>query len=101
LNQGLKTFLEGVSTYQAGTKKFSAGTNKMEKEFQSQLDSLLAMLSNDDKVYRSYVSDDNTNVNFVQFVMKTTGVSIAAEEPAKEPAPAEKNLWEKFLDLFR
>ena len=101
LNQGLKSFLEGVSTYQNGTEKFSAGTNKMDQEFGEQLDSLMAMLSNDDKVYRSYVSDDNTNVNFVQFVIKTTGVSIAAEEPAVEPAPAEKNLWEKFLDLFR
>lgn len=101
LNQGLKTFFEGVSTYQSGTKKFSAGTSQMEKEFQGQLDSMMAMLSNDDKVYRSYVSDDNANVNFVQFVLKTAGVSAAAEEPAIEPAPAEKNLWEKFLDLFR
>lgn len=101
LNNGMKTFLEGVATYRAGTKTFHAGTSKMEKELTGQLDSLMSMLSSDGKVYRSYVSDDNTNVNLVQFVIKTDGITKETKAPAVEPKPAEKNLWEKFLDLFR
>jgi putative membrane protein len=101
LNQGLKTFLEGVAAYRSGTEKFSFGTSEMEKEFGSQLDSLVDRLSNEGEVYESYVSDDNSNVNFVQFVMKTAGISPEVEDPKVEPKPAEKNLWEKFLDLFR
>jgi len=101
LNDGMKTFLEGVAAYRAGTKAFSTGATQMETEMSNQLDTLLAMLSNDGKVYRSFVSDENTNVNFVQFVIKTDGISQENKAPATEPAPAEKNLWEKFLDLFR
>jgi putative membrane protein len=101
LNTGMKTFLEGVATYRAGTKTFNAGASQMESQMNDQLDSLLAMLSNDGKVYHSFVSDDNTNVNFVQFVIKTDGISIKAKEPATDPKPDEKNLWEKFLDLFK
>ena len=101
LNNSMKTFLEGVATYRAGTKSFSAGTTKMEKELGNQLDSLLSMLSSDGKVYHSYVSSDNTNVNFVQFVIKTGGISAEVTAPATEPTPIEKSLWQKFLDLFR
>jgi hypothetical protein len=67
----------------------------------NQLDSLMAMLSSDGKVYHSFISEDNTNVNFVQFVIKTDGINGQTKAPATEPKPAEKNLWEKFLDLFR
>lgn len=101
LNNGMKTFLEGVATYRAGTKAFSTGATQMETEMGDQLDSLLSMLSNDGKVYQSFVSNDNTNVNFVQFVIKTEGINLETKAPATEPKPAEKNLWEKFLDLFR
>jgi X-X-X-Leu-X-X-Gly heptad repeat protein len=101
LNSGMKTFLQGVSTYRTGTKAFSAGTGKMEKQLNSQLDSMMNLLSAEGKVFHSYVSDDNTNVNFVQFVIKTDGIAIQKEEPASEPKPAEKSLWEKFLDLFK
>ncbi len=101
LNDGMKLFLEGVATYQAGTKAFSTGASRMETEMNNQLDSMLAMLSNDGKVYRSYVSEENTNVNFVQFVIKTDGINGQTKVPATEPKPDEKNLWQKFLDLFR
>jgi X-X-X-Leu-X-X-Gly heptad repeat protein len=101
LNVSMKTFLEGVATYRTGTKAFSAGASQMNTEMSRQLDSLMAMLSNDGEVYHSFLSDDNTNVNFVQFVIKTEGISGETKEPATEPKPAAKNLWEKFLDLFR
>lgn len=101
LNASMKAFLEGVTTYREGTKAFSAGANQMDTELSNQLDSLMAMLSSDGEIYHSYISDDNTNVNFVQFVFKTEGINAKTKEPAIEPKPAEKNLWEKFLDLFR
>lgn len=101
LNEGMKTFLEGVATYRTGTKAFTAGASRMDKEMSNQLDSLMSMLSNDGKLYSSFVSDDNTNVNFVQFVIKTDGINSKTKAPATEPKPVEKSLWEKFLDLFR
>ncbi len=101
LNSGMKTFLEGLAAYREGTKAFTTGASQIDTEMNNQLDSLLAMLSNDGKIYQSYLSDDNTNVNFVQFVIKTDGITAETKAPATEPKPVEKNLWEKFLDLFR
>ena len=101
LNDGMKTFLEGVSAYRVGTKSFRVETSQMEKQMGSQLDSLLSLLSNDGQVYHSYVSTENSNVNFVQFIMKTEGINIETKAPATEPTVQVKSLWEKFLDLFR
>lgn len=101
LNDGMKAFIEGVAEYRAGTKAFRAGAKQMDTEMTNQLDSLMAMLSSDGKVYQSFVSEDNNNVNFIQFVMKTDGINGEAKTTAQEPKPEEKNLWEKFLDLFR
>lgn len=101
LNNSMKTFLEGVAVYRAGTNTFRAGTSTMNTEMSNQLDSLLTMLSNDGEVYRSYVSDDNRNVNFVQFVIKTEGINGETTAIATDPKPTEKSLWQKFLDLFR
>lgn len=101
LNDGMKTFLDGISTYRAGTNTFRSETSEMEKQLSGQLDSLLSLLSNDGKVYHSFVSDDNTNVNFVQFIIKTDDINEGPKAPAAEPKAVEKNLWEKFLDLFR
>lgn len=101
LNAGMKTFLEGVATYRAGTKAFHAGATRMDKEMSNQLDSLMSLLSNNGEVYRSFISDENTNVNFVQFVIKADGINGETKKAATEPKQDEKNLWEKFLDLFR
>jgi putative membrane protein len=101
LNNGMKAFLEGVSAYRTGTKAFRVETSQMEKQMGSQLDSLLSLLSSDGQVYHSYVSDENSNVNFVQFIMKTEGINIETTAPATEPTVHAKSLWEKFLDLFR
>ena len=100
LNDGMKKFLEGVASYRLGTKAFSTQANQMEAAMGDQLDSLIDMLSSDGQVFHSYVSDENTNVNFVQFVIKTGGISADAPPPAEEPKPVGKSLWEKFLDLF-
>lgn len=101
LNDGMKAFLDGVAAYRTGTNTFRVETSQMDKQLSSQLDSLLSLLSTDGKVYHSFVSDDNNNVNFVQFIMKTEGINIQTKTPATEPTVQAKSLWEKFLDLFK
>lgn len=101
LNDGMKTFLQGVYDYRAGTRTFKLKTSKMESSINKQLDSMLSLLSDEGKVYQSFVSKENTNVNFVQFILKTDSVAKKASAPAKEPTPQKESLWQKFLDLFR
>ncbi len=101
LNDGMKTFLEGVASYQSGTKTFQQKTSTMEQEVNGQLDSMLSLLSDDGKVYQSFVSKENTNVNFVQFIIKTEEISKKDTTTPTEPTTEKKSIWEKFLDLFR
>ena len=47
-----------------------------------------------------FVSEKNTNVESVQFVIQTEAIEV--EEPAEteESAEEEPSLWQKFLNLF-
>ena len=57
------------------------------------------MSGSDEKIV-SFVSDKNTNVDSVQFVIKTAAVKkeeVVEEEPEKE---APKSFLEKLKDLF-
>ena len=48
----------------------------------------------------SFVSDKNTNVDSVLFVMKTNAVQIQEQESAPEQTEEKQSFWEKFLALF-
>jgi putative membrane protein len=52
-----------------------------------------------DKVV-SFVSDKNTNVSSVQFVLKTDPINIPEAPKAAALKPAEESFWQKLLKLF-
>lgn len=100
LNAGIKKLRDGLTAYKAGTNKLNSGTSNMGPEIDNKIDELISGISgNGDKVV-SFVSDKNTNVSAVQFVMKTDSISIP--EPAKvaETKPVKLNFWQKILKLF-
>ena len=53
--------------------------------------------------YTSFVSEKNTNVESVQFVIKTDGIKIDDEDDAEtaEASEEESGFWQKLLGLFR
>ncbi len=53
-----------------------------------------------DAEIRSFVSEKNTNVESVQFVIKTGAIEKPEVVQTVEDEPQQMSLWEKFLKLF-
>ena len=71
----------------------------MDVEMKERINALIDTYTTDDFDVVSFVSPRNTNVQAVQFVMKTESIKVA-EEPAAEEQTAEPTFWERLLDLF-
>jgi len=112
LRDGTATLLDGAIELHDGTVKLRDGTVELldgtlelrdkttdaylKDKIEKAIDEALG--SDFDPV--SFVSDRNTNVDSVQFVIKTPDISVPEEEYV-EPAPAAPlNFWQKLLGLF-
>ena len=66
-----------------------------------QIDSMLEKFTGSDSEVVSFVSEKNTNVESVQFVIKTTGVEKATVTEEKIQVEENLNMLQKFLRLFK
>ncbi len=97
---GIAQLSDGVGELKEGTSTMRAETKGMDTEVADQIDGLVETVTGGDFAAVSFVSEKNTNVQSVQFVMKTNGIQ---KEEASEGMPeAQKKLtaWQKFLNLF-
>lgn len=107
LDEGVEELLAGVIALYEGTTQLSEGTGElrsetegMDEEITTQIEDLISTISGDAKENVSFVSDKNTNVKAVQFVIQTEGVhGEEADEPV-EAQEEELTFWQKFLNLF-
>lgn len=108
LHAGTKELAGGMDELENGAQKLREGTNELQKEtknlpdeFQSEIDAFMDEFDFSDFEATSFVSSENKNVNIVQFVLQTESIEIEEEETEPEEKEEEKNLWDRFLDLFR
>ncbi|MGN1101205.1 MAG: hypothetical protein ACI4RG_03370, partial [Huintestinicola sp.] len=100
LADGAKELMEGAAEMHDGTSELRSETDKIDDTFGDDLSGMLESMNNDDYEVKSFISEKNTDVKSVQFVIKTDAVLIPeAEEAAAEP---ERKLTfpEKLLSLF-
>lgn len=108
LDEGVAKLLTGIAQLYDGTGELKDGTSAMREEtsgmdtkINDKIDDLLETITGGDMEIESFVSDKNTNVESVQFVIQTDGISTAEQETPAPSAKAERTIWQKFLDLFR
>ena len=100
LNDGVKALFDGTTELKEGTGEFVKETDGIEAEVTDEIDSMINEATGSDVEVTSFVSDKNTNVDSVQFVMQTEAIEIA-EAVNSEPVVEEKlNFWQKLLRLF-
>ena len=91
---------DGAQEMADGTGEFRSETSGMNDQIDEEIDSMLESIggSMDDSV--SFVSEKNTNVESVQFIIQTE--AIEAEDTDDVPAGEEEELtfWQKLLNLF-
>lgn len=100
LNDGVKALFDGTTELKNGTGEFVKETDGIEAEVTDEIDSMINEATGSDVEVTSFVSEKNTNVDSVQFVMQTEAIEIA-EVDNTEPVVEEKlNFWQKLLRLF-
>jgi putative membrane protein len=104
--QGSAQLSAGASSLAGGTKDFSGGmdelndkTKNMDSDMQKQIDDMMKTYTGGNFTPVSFVSDKNTNIKSVQFVMMTEEIKIASAAQVQQQAP-EQNFWDKLAALF-
>lgn len=100
LNDGVRVLFDGTTELKDGTGEFVKETDGIETEVSGEIDSMISEATGSDLDIVSFVSEKNTNVDAVQFVIQTEAIEIA-EAVIEEPIIEEKlDFWQKLLRLF-
>lgn len=100
LLQGITELYDGTSRLESGTSTIHEETSDMDTAISEQVDSMLSGITGENFETGSFVSEQNTNVESVQFVIKTP--AIENTEVAQSVSGEEEALtfWQKLLKLF-
>lgn len=100
LNDGTGQLLEGSTALKDGTGAFLDRITGSEDEISGMVDAIVASFAGSDVELGSFVSEKNTEVTSVQFVIKTEAItqhSAVVETPVVEE---KLTFWQKLLKLF-
>ncbi|NLM18591.1 MAG: hypothetical protein GX217_01030 [Clostridiaceae bacterium] len=107
LSTGFAEFSEGIAELETGSAELADGTEElyegtltMDENIDEMVDDLLVDYQSSEPM-PSFASDKNSTPDKVQFVIMSEPIPKKAEpEPVIEEEP-DKNIWDRFLDLFR
>lgn len=97
---GMLSLEDGAGSLQEGTGRLNRKVSKMDTQIQEQIDDMLSSIEGEKTETKSFVSEKNTNVVQVQFVIKTAGIEKAEKETEEKEEAETKSLWEKLIQLF-
>lgn len=100
LYEGVQSLYDGTVTLNDGTQEFYDKTYDMDTQVQDQIDEMIDSLSGSETETVSFVSDKNTNVDAVQFVIKTTAIEKTEAESETETETAPTGFFQKLKNLF-
>lgn len=101
LYDGVVSLCDGAQEMSEGTGEFRTETSNMNEQIDEEIDSLLESIGGSMDNPVSFVSEKNTNVDSVQFVIQTDAIEVEDAPEVQETAEEEPSLWQKFLNLFR
>ncbi len=100
LYQGTAALRSSISSLHDGSQKMAEGTDSLyretadsEAQIKEKIDDILQSINGSMEDPASFVSEKNTNVKSVQFVIKTDPVEINEKQPAEEKPKEESSLW--------
>ncbi|HHW31537.1 MAG TPA: hypothetical protein GXX20_07695 [Clostridiaceae bacterium] len=100
INSAIKKLRDGLSSYKGGMNELRKGTSGMSSEIDNKINEILAGISGGNGEVISFVSDKNTYVSSVQFVLKTASIEPPEIQEPDAPKPVRLNIWQKLLKLF-
>ena len=107
-DEGLSSVAEGISALQNGLQALHQGTSVLNEktagmagEAENSINAMMADYLGNDFAMESFISDKNTEVSFVQFVLKTDGIFREKEASPDTPEEKEETFLDRFLALFK
>lgn len=100
LVSGTHSLYKGTRELTDGTGEFKGETSDLDSKVDDEVDSMIDNFAGGDFEVESFVSDKNTDVDSVQFVIKTEAIK-KEEVKVEEEKTEELNFWQKLLNLFR
>ena len=100
LISGIAQLYDGAGELKDGTSEMREETDGMDAEITDKIDELLETVTRGDLEVVSFVSDKNTDIDKVQFVIKTDGIQTEEIEEDNAREAKTLNMWQKFLNLF-
>lgn len=100
LNDAVRKLYDGTGELSDGTSEFADKTSDMDTQISDEIESMTSSITGGDAETVSFVSDKNTNVDSVQFVIKTSAIEKTEAPAADEPEEETLNFWQKLLNLF-
>ena len=98
--QGKVADITDAAELKSGTAEFKNATSDISSQISTEIDSMLADALGSETELTSFVSEKNTNIQSVQFVMQTEAVEVAEPTVAAPIAEEKLNFWQKLLKLF-
>ena len=99
LSDAVGELYDGTGGLTDGTTEFVDKTSDMDTQISDEIDSMTASLSGGDGDAEFFVSEKNTNVNAVQFVIKTAAIEKAETTTDNTVESAPLTFWQKLLRL--
>ena len=100
LNDAVCKLNDGTSELSDGTSEFVDETSDMDTKISDEIDSMTSSITGGDAETVSFVSDKNTNVDSVQFIIKTAAIEKTETAATAETAEESLTFWQKLLRLF-
>ena len=91
---------DGTSQLKDGTGEMRDETDGMDTQITDKIDEMVNGITGGDYELVSFVSEKNTNVKAVQFVIQTESVQIKEADEATPVVEEKLNFWQKVLKLF-
>ena len=107
VHTGIKSLKSGIGELDTGAKDLYQGTSGLNKSvadlpdtIQVEIDELTKQYDKSDFIPVSFVSNKNTNVTAVQFLLKTAPIELPEAPQPTAASPVELTFWQKLLKLF-
>ncbi len=99
LKTGSDKFLENIGKLADGTNQLNTQTADTMTQLSSALEETLGSVTGGGFTPTSFASSQNTQIEMVQFVIKTPAIRKAATAPAPD-STTETTFWQRLQDLF-
>ena len=107
VHDGINSLSDGIGELNTGAEDLSDGTGELNDAtaelpdtIQVEIDQLVKQYDKSDFEPVSFVSDKNTNVAAVQFVLETAPIELPTEPEPTDKTPVKLTFWQKLLKLF-